>query len=404
MNPLFYILKSLAFLQRCWVSAEERTQGLYSHMYHVHNEVYRRFPSMSRRRITMNRPTTTLACTLALLVGGLAGCNVWEDAPWSGQEDSVTQAQGRGPYLGQKSPGSKAVLFAPGIVSTAAYELNSAFTPDGKEMYQTLVVEGWGFSAIIQRCEGSKGWNDPVVASFSGRYNDIDPNLSPDGNQIIFASRRPEDPAATKELSRSWDLWIASRKDAHSPWGKAQRLPSPVNTPAVEIYPSLSASGTIYFGSNREGGHGKSDIYRAKPGETGYGQVENLGTQINSEHQEGDAFIAPDESYIIVTVDGRPDSRGQSDLYISFAQEDGEWGKLHHMGGSINTSAKEYCPVVTPDGQFFFFTRGKKMGSRLHSDQQKTYKELAEKIYTWRNNLENVYWMNEAVLKREVYE
>ena len=148
----------------------------------------------------MNRPTTTLACTLALLVGGLAGCTVWEDAPWSGQEDSVTQAQGRGPYLGQKSPGSKAVLFAPGIVSTAAYELNSAFTPDGKEMYQTLVVEGWGFSAIIQRREDSKGWNDPVVASFSGCYNDIDPNLSPDGNQIIFASRRPEDPAATKEL------------------------------------------------------------------------------------------------------------------------------------------------------------------------------------------------------------
>ena len=351
----------------------------------------------------MNITKTSFACTLALLVGGLAGCTMRETRPGNEQADFITQAP-EGPYLGQQSPGSKAELFAPGIASTAAYELNSAFTPDGKEMYQTLVVEGWGFSVIIQRSEGKKGWKEPVTSSFSGYYNDIDPNLSPDGTQIIFASRRPEDTALTRELSPSWDLWIASRKDASSPWGKARRLPGPVNTPAVEIYPSLSAAGTIYFGSNREGGHGRSDIYRTQPGETGYGKVENLGPQINTEHSEGDAFIAPDESYIIVTVDGRPDSRGQSDLYISFLQEDSTWGKLHHMVGAINTSAKEYCPVVTPDGQFFFFTRGRKKGNSLHSDQQKTYSELAEKIYSWRNNLENVYWVNEAVLKREAYE
>ena len=352
----------------------------------------------------MNRLSTTLICTLTLLACGLAGYAVLESAPLNRKENSITQTPNRGPYLDQKLPGSNPVLFAPGIVSTAAFELNSAFTPDGKEMYQTIVVEGWGFSAIIQRREGARGWGDPVVAPFSGRYNDIDPNLSPDGNQIIFASRRPEDPATTKELSSSWDLWTTFRKDVSSPWGKARRLPSPINSPAVEIYPSVSASGTIYFGSNREGGYGKSDIYRANLDDTGYSKVENLGPQINSEHSEGDAFIAPDESYIIVAVDGRPDSRGQNDLYISFAQEDGSWGKLHHMGESINTSAKEYCPVVTPDGRLFFFTRGRKEVSRLHSDRQKTYNELAEKIYTWRNNLENVYWVNEAVLKREAYE
>jgi len=352
----------------------------------------------------MNRLIKTFAYALALLVVGLAGCTLREGKPWSGQEESLTQELNRGPYLSQESPGPDAELFAPGIVSTAAYELNSAFTPDGKEMYQTLVVEGWGFSAIIQRSEDRKGWGVPVVSTFSGRYNDIDPNLSPDGNQVIFASRRPEDPTVSKELSGSWDLWIASRKDARGPWGRAQHLPGPINTPAVEIYPSVSASGTIYFGSNRDGGYGNTDIYRARPGEAGSFKVENLGTQINSEHSEGDAFIAPDESYIIVTIDGRPDSRGQSDLYISFAQENGRWGSLFHMDGSINTSAKEYCPVVTSDGRFFFFTRGKKKGNSLHSERQKTYEELAEKIYTWRNNLENIYWVNEAVLNQEAYE
>jgi Tol biopolymer transport system component len=295
-------------------------------------------------------------------------------------------------------------LFAPEIASTAAYELNSAFTPDGREMYQTIVVEGWGFSAIIRRQEGTEGWENPTIPSFSGCYNDIDPNLSPDGTQVIFASRRPEDPAASKELSSSWDLWIASRKDVSSPWGHAQRLPEPVNSTAVDIYPSISASGTIYFSSNREGGHGKLDVYRVRPDETGYRLVENLGPRINSEHHEGDAFIAPDESYLIIAIDGRPDSHGQSDLYMSFVQEDGEWGELHHMGGSVNTPEKEFCPVVTPDGRFFFFTRGRMKGGNLHSDQQKTFHELAEKIYTWRNHLPNIYWVNNTVLKREAYE
>jgi hypothetical protein len=71
------------------------------------------------------------------------------------------------------------------------------------------------------------------------------------------------------------------------------------------------------------------------------------------------------------------------------------------MGGFINTSAKEYCPVVIPDGRFFFFTRGRQKEISLHSNQQKTCKELAEKIYTWRNNLENIYWVNSSVLKPE---
>ena len=344
---------------------------------------------------------SSLRILLGVAITGLAGACSGPQGN-SGSIDGNPGELPLGAYMGQQAPGLEPVIFAPGVVSTAAFELNSAFTPDGKELYQSLVVSGWDFSAIITRHEGVNGWGEPEVASFSGRYNDIDPNLSPDGNCVFFISRRPQKPDGG--LSEAWDIWTVSREDSNSAWQEARRLTEPVNSSAAELYPTVAASGTIYFGSNREGGFGGFDIYRAHLTDRGYSEVENLGAGINSEHAETDAFIAPDESYLIVTVTGRSDSRGKNDLYISFPQNDGSWGELHHMGDSINTPAKEYCPVGTPDGRFFFFTRGKDDSLRLHSDRQKSYRELAEKTYSWCNNLENIYWVSAEVLQRSAYE
>ncbi|TFH39035.1 MAG: hypothetical protein E4G95_02190, partial [Bacteroidia bacterium] len=42
-----------------------------------------------------------------------------------------------GPYLGQKPPGMKPEIFAPGVLSTDANEFNAAFTPSGDAVYFT---------------------------------------------------------------------------------------------------------------------------------------------------------------------------------------------------------------------------------------------------------------------------
>lgn len=39
------------------------------------------------------------------------------------------------PYLGGTPPGQTPELFAPGVVSTDAVELNSVFTPDGRSFF-----------------------------------------------------------------------------------------------------------------------------------------------------------------------------------------------------------------------------------------------------------------------------
>jgi Tol biopolymer transport system component len=59
---------------------------------------------------------------------------------------------------------------------------------------------------------------------------------------------------------------------------------------------------------------------------------------------------------MIVNSSGRPDDLGNSDLYISFKKEDGSWTKLKNMGNKINSPETDYCPMLSPDGKYFFFT------------------------------------------------
>ena len=79
---------------------------------------------------------------------------------------------------------------------------------------------------------------------------------------------------------------------------------------------------------------------------------------MNSEWDEGDVYVSPDETYMIHVAGGRPDSLGGSGLYVSFRQPDGTWGQDIHLGDGINSEDIDYCPMVTPDGKYFFFTQG----------------------------------------------
>jgi Tol biopolymer transport system component len=139
-------------------------------------------------------------------------------------------------------------------------------------------------------------------------------------------------------------------------WSEPENLGPLVNGGEHQIYPTVTEDSTLYFQSRREGNIGGSDIYRSRWVNGRYAKPENLGDAINSEANEGDVLIAPDESFLIVSTRGLPDSHGRSDLYISFRQPDGAWTKVKNMGESINSEATEYCPMISPDGKYLFFT------------------------------------------------
>ena len=133
------------------------------------------------------------------------------------------------------------------------------------------------------------------------------------------------------------------------------RLDDNVNSKVGDWHPSVSNNGDLYFGSLRSEGFGKADLYYSKFENDKYLNCENLGSTINTEHDEWDPFISPDKKYIIFKSN-RPGGYGQFDMYISL-NVDGKWTLPKNLGSVINTSIEDDTGDVTPDGKYFIFSR-----------------------------------------------
>src|SRR3984957_13059280 len=117
------------------------------------------------------------------------------------------------------------VVFAPGVVSTPFEEVAATFTPAGNTVY---FAQGTIAMEICASKKAHDGWQKPHVASFSGRWGDWDPFLSPDGWQIYFVSNRPLDTTGENKFKRSTHLWCADRLGEDS-WSEPHCLKDSFN-------------------------------------------------------------------------------------------------------------------------------------------------------------------------------
>jgi len=243
----------------------------------------------------------------------------------------------KGGYLGQKRPGNRPEMFAPGIVSTESTEHGApVFSPNGNEIYWF----SWP-GPITQTMHITKGrWTSPVIVDLG-----TNPTMSPDGKRIFFG-RRESGSRGIGYCERTDGAWCEQKwfdtliNNANSGW---------------EIW--LAKSGTVYFSTRMAGGNGGTDICKSSLVNGKYENIENLGPEVNSESDEwGDSggYVSPDESYLIFSSD-RPGGYGGSDLYISFRRKDGTWTKAVNMGNEINNNELQMWPCVSPDGKYLFY-------------------------------------------------
>ncbi len=267
----------------------------------------------------------------------------------------------KGPYLGQIAPADAAVVFLDGLVSTLdGDEMNAGFAPDGREFYY-CARDGDDWSIFWNR-EAGDHWTEPERMLFTTGFTDRDFTVSPDGNRIYFGSNRPRKPGGEK-LARL-DVFYAERGPSGG-WSEPVNAGPVINTEHGENYPSVALNGNLYFFSCRDEGHGRCDIYQAKMVDGRYEQPIPLGTAINSDKNDWDAYIAPDESYLIFSSQDRTDTLGGQDLYISYKMNDGSWSPAQNMGNRVNSKSGEICPSVSLDGKYFFFTSRRRRG---HAD------------------------------------
>jgi hypothetical protein len=312
-------------------------------------------------------------------------------AAGASEPSSDARPEPTGPYLGQVA-GDAPSLFAPGLVSRRFNEMNAAFSPDGTELYFTMKdVADTSSTILVTRLAGGR-WQPPRVAPFSGRYQDVDPMFSPDGTRLYFASHRPRGPGA--QPAGDADIWYVERRG--ETFGEAVHVDAPVNTPGDDYYPSLTRDGTLYY-STWDSKRRTGDIFRARLVDGAY-RVEPVGAPVNTESVEYDPFVAPDESYLIFTS-SRPGGRGDGDLYVSFRDGAG-WSEPKNLGEAINTPAREFCPVVSPDGKYFLFT-SKRSPSGSSGDRPgvATVEEWTARYDAIGNGLGNVYWLKSDFLR-----
>jgi hypothetical protein len=292
-------------------------------------------------------------------------------------------------YRGVAAPLDQPALFAPGVISTGGFETHPAFAPDGRAVYFVKSTPGFtSWTICVSRLVNGK-WAAPEVAPFSGQYSDADPFITADGAHLYFISTRPLEPGgAAKDL----DIWVMDR--SATGWGAPRRLPEPVNSSASEWFPTIAANGTIYFGSDRPGGQGRNDLYRARLTQGQYAS-ENLGAAVNSATNEFEPLIAPDESFLIFMGGGRAGGRGGTDLWVTYNQS-GTWTAPVGLGDGVNSPASEYSPAFSPDRTRFFW--GSTRETIETGQRRVTYKELNERLSSPGNGLGDIYEMDATAL------
>jgi peptidoglycan-associated lipoprotein len=160
------------------------------------------------------------------------------------------------------------------------------------------------------------------------------PTFSKDGNTMIFSRGN----TGSKKGGQDVDIFMTTKVNGE--W----TLPviCPVSDPnAWDSSPWLTENGkTLFFSSNREGGNGGTDIYKATMDASGvWGSVTNIGTPINTRGNEQFPYMSKEGKFYF-SSDGHP-SLGALDVFTVIKAANGQF-KIENVGRPINTSYDDF--------------------------------------------------------------
>jgi hypothetical protein len=285
-----------------------------------------------------------------------------------------------------------ATVFQPGVISTADDESHPTFTPDGATLYFLKNSPTFNHWTIVTSRFASGRWGTPEVAPFSGQYNDADVFIAKDGS-IFFISNRPVDGKPRSDN----EIWV--RRKTADGWAEPEHI-AELSSPRNEWFPTVADNGTLYFGSGRHEGNlgpdGSTDLFRSRLVDGHYTAPENLGPTINTAGSDTEAYVAPDETYLIFSSNGRKDTRGADDIYISYREGDG-WSEPRNLGDAVNSAGSEYGAKPSPDGKYLFFCSNRGFSDKP-LDHRLDYRELTTKLHAPGNGLNDIYQVDMSAL------
>ncbi len=151
-------------------------------------------------------------------------------------------------------------------------------------------------------------------------------------------------------------------------WSSPEKLKGEINTAAWEGSASLSADEkTLYFSSERPGGYGGRDLYKATLMADGsWGNAKNLGDKVNTVKDDDAPFIHPDGRTLIYSSQAL-NSMGSYDIFLTeYNAVDSSWSTPKNLGYPINTPDDDRYFILSTDGNRGYYASGKEGGFGLH--------------------------------------
>jgi hypothetical protein len=146
-----------------------------------------------------------------------------------------------------------------------------------------------------------------------------------------------------------------------SDWSPPVHLGPLVNSPAVENGGDISKDGlSLYFGSNRPGGHGVQDLYVSqRPSlDAPWGAPVNLGQPVNSPFTDTGAHLSRD-GHLLFFNSSRPGGSGSVDVWVSWrmnVHDDFAWEEPVNLGPPVNSA--RFDGGISIWGPELYFWRG----------------------------------------------
>jgi peptidoglycan-associated lipoprotein len=198
------------------------------------------------------------------------------------------------------------------INHTEAHDATPTFSKDGNTMIfsrgNTGSKKGPQDCDLYQSTKVAGEWSEPVMLNISDPDAwDSSPWLTADGRTLYFSSNREGGNGGT-------DIYKAT-KDASGAWGNVTNLGTPINTRGNEQFPTISKENLLYFSSDGHPSLGGLDIFVVKK-ENGKTMVENLGRPMNTAYDDFGIFFRDSLSGYMSS--NRPLGKGDDDIYEFF--------------------------------------------------------------------------------------
>ena len=236
--------------------------------------------------------------------------------PAAAQPDPAPQET----FFGQTPPGAEAVPFAPDVLIHEAHD-SPLISPDQQWLlFQGMEVDLLFYAMVDGRLTAAE---NPLGIEFPEVCNGV--AMTPSGDRLYIEEWK-DNRNHLYCLDREKDKWTS---------------PTSVDLGSATNWWQLSfaANGSLYLASDKimvsplkGGSHVKPVPLKLEDGSDMIGAT---------------PFIAPDESYLIYSIEG--------DLHISYPRNDGTWTLPRDLGPNINSDQLDLCPQITPDGKYLLF-------------------------------------------------